>query len=178
MPRVPPASCHSARRPPPPAITRGLSAPSLYVSANDAPPPSTSAHTAPGSRDRKLLPIPAISLVASRCETPAAHPLTGESRVMPKKLTNIIGCPEIQVNGKKAHYHGVPNDVKARWIDGPLYTHLKFSVQYQSSSNTVVANSQGLFGNEPGPLGHDDLKNAEIAFKKEIQNSLLKLFVQ
>ena len=52
MPRVPPASCHSARRPPPPAITRGLSAPSLYVSANDAPPPSTSAHTTPGSRDR------------------------------------------------------------------------------------------------------------------------------
>ena len=97
---------------------------------------------------------------------------------MPKKLTNIIGYPEIQVNGKKAHYHGVPNDVKARWIDGPKKTHLKFSVQYLSGSNTVVANPEGVFGDEQGDLGHDDLKNAETAFKKEIQNSLLALFVK
>ena len=78
----------------------------------------------------------------------------------------------------KRHTTGVPNDVKARWIDGPLYTHLKFSVQYLSGSNTVVANPEGVFGDEQGDLGHDDLKNAETAFKKEIQNSLLALFVK
>lgn len=95
---------------------------------------------------------------------------------MSKKLQNITGFPTITVDGKKAHFHGVPEDLKARWEGSAGDTHLKFiGVAYRSKE--VVMNYEAVYGNATGDLGRDALIDAKDKFKKAIAAKILEKFV-
>ena len=98
---------------------------------------------------------------------------------MSKKLQNITGYTDITVDGKKAHFHGVPNDLKARWVDGDKYTHLKFiSVSYSAGQGKVTMNYEAVYGDATGDLGRDALIAANVKFNSAIAAKILEKFVK
>ena len=97
---------------------------------------------------------------------------------MSKKLQNITGYTDITVDGKKAHFHGVPNDLKARWVDGDKYTHLKFiSVSYSAGQGKVTMNYEAVY-EAKGDLGRDALIAAKDQFQIAIAAKILEKFVK